>query len=158
MMNFIKRFSFKQKAVLLLLIMSFSAASYFIYDKYFASKMVIASIEPYNFTDVDIVDLFVNDVWGGNSHAHSGAGGGICCVLIPDKWRPGLVANIKWQKTEDPTWYTAVVDIPEYSKPADLQILFLEKNNVKIYINYYWPCTPMHPMPKKDLCEAKEKP
>lgn len=152
MMNFIKRFSFKQKAVLLLLIMSFSAASYFIYDRYFASKMVIANIESYNFTDIDIVDLFVNDTWGGNSHAHSGAGGGICCVLIPQKWRLGLVVNIKWQKTEDPKWYSAVAPIPKYAESAGLQVLFLENNQVKVYVNDYWPCTPMHPMPKENLC------
>ena len=156
MMNFIKRFSFKQKAVLLLLIMSFSAASYFIYDKYFASKMMIASIEPYNFTSIGIVDLYVNDTWGGSVYGNSGGGGSVCCVLIPEKWRPGLVANIKWQKTEDPKWYSAVAEIPEYNRSAPLQVLFLANNQVRVYVMDYWPCTPMHPMPKENLC-GKQK-
>jgi hypothetical protein len=133
--------------------------SYFIYDTYFARKMMIASINPYNFTDVAVVDLFVNDTWGGSINQHSGGGSSVCCVMIPEKWRPGLVANIKWKKTEDEKWYKAQAEIPPYTESAGLQVLFLENNKVKVYVMDYWPCTPMHPMPKdKKLCGDSKKP
>lgn len=61
---------------------------------------MIAPIEAYNFTDTAVVDIYVNNKWGGEAGARRGAGGGICCVLIPEKWRPGLVVNVKWKKTE----------------------------------------------------------
>lgn len=158
MTYFIKGYSAKQIGLLLLIVAVFSGASYFIYDKYFAKKMMIASIEPYNFTGTSIVDLFVNGRWGGNSRAHSGGSRSVCCVLIPKKWRPGLVANIKWQKTEDPTWYAAQAPIPEYTESGALQVLFIKNNQVKVYVMDYWSCSADHPMPKDELCTEKKQP
>ena len=106
-----------------LLIAAMAGASYFVYDKFFAKKMVIASINPYSFIDTYIVDFFVDGKWGGNAPARTYGSRGVCCVIIPEKWRPGLVATVKWQKTEDPKWYTVQAEIPQYFKPAGLQVL-----------------------------------
>ena len=153
--NFFKhnQFNKKLKFIFLIFIMAaIAGASYFVYDKFFAKKMVIASINPYNFTNVYIVHLFVDGTWGGNAPAGTYGSRGVCCVLIPEKWHPGLVATVKWQKTEDPKWYTAQAEIPQYFTPAGLQVLFLDDNQIKLYVMDYWPCTPMHPMPKEKLC------
>ena len=157
---FNQRFSNKKIwLIFVLLTMAVAGTSYFVYDKFFAKKMVIASINPYNFTDIAIVDLFVNGKWGGNIGANSGGGSSVCCVLIPEKWRPGLVVNVKWQKTEDEKWYTAQVEVPRYTTPAGLQVLFLENNQIKVYVMDYWPCSAKHPMPKdKKLCGEPQKP
>lgn len=158
MQLFVKRNSKRLIWLTLLGTAALTATGYAIYDNFFKPKMMIASINPYNFTNVAVIDLFVNDTWGGNSDAHSGGGSSVCCVLIPEKWHPGLLANVKWKKNEDPTWYTAQAEIPPYTESAGLQVLFLEKNQIKLYVNDYWPCTPMHPMPKKKLCGDTTKP
>lgn len=157
---FLKRYSVKKFWLAAFLIFGITfIGSYMAYDKFFAKKMMIASINPYNFTSIDITDLYVNETWGGNSHANSGGSSSVCCTLIPEKWRPGLVVNIKWKKTEDSKWYTAQAEIPPYKESAGLQVLFMKDNQIKVYINDYWPCTPMHPMPKdKELCGDSKKP
>lgn len=120
---------------------------------------MVASINPYNFTDVSIVDLYVNGTWGGSINKHSGGGSSVCCVLVPEKWRPGLVVNVKWHKTEDQKLYVVEAEIPQYTESAGLQILFMKNDQVKVYLQDYWPCTPMHPMPKdKELCGEVKKP
>lgn len=159
MKHFTKQFPQKKLWLIFLLIAIVSAASYFTYDKFIAKKMVIASINPYNFTDVAVVDIYVNETWGGTSHPNSGGGSSVCCVLIPEKWRPGLVVNVKWLMDDNEKWHTAKTEIPPYAEPAGLQILFLENGKIKVYVNDYWPCTPMHPMPKdKNLCGETKKP
>jgi hypothetical protein len=151
-------FSKKQIGLMCLLIAITVGAGYFVYDKYFAKKMMIASINPYNFTDIDIADIYVNGTWGGSSYAHTGGSSSVCCVLVPEKWRPGLVVNVKWQRDDNEKWYTAQAEIPEYKQSAGLQVLFLKNNQIKVYLQDYWPCTPMHPMPKdKELCGEPEK-
>jgi hypothetical protein len=135
------------------------AGGYLAYVNFFKVKMMPASISPYNFTDIGIGDLYVNGTWGGNSYPHKGGGGSVCCVSIPEKWRPGLVVNIKWIRSDlSENWYSAEAEIPKYVESGSLQVLFLDNDKVKVYVNDYWPCTPMHPMPKEELCKEKAKP
>ena len=127
------------------------------YTNFIKVKMMPASISPYNFSDIGVGDLYVNGTWGGNSYAHTGGGGSVCCVLIPEKWRPGLVVNVKWIRGDlSDKWYSVEANIPEYTESGALQVLFLENDKVKVYVNDYWPCTPMHPMPKEKLCDEKK--
>ncbi len=124
------------------------------YHEYQQSKLMIAAIAPYNFTDVAVDNLYINDKWGGNSDAHSGGGSGICCVMLPRKWRSDLVVNVKWES--DGRWFKTLAPVPEYKDSADLQIIFHGDHQVMVYLVSYWPCTPMHPMPKTGLC-GREK-
>lgn len=140
-----------------IIILSFG---YYIFDRYTARKMMPATIEPYNFTNIGIGDFYVNGTWGGNSFPHSGGGSSVCCVLIPEKWRPGLVVNIKWVRSDlSPKQYSYLAEVPPYTESGALQVLFMENDTIKVYINDYWPCTSMHPMPKtKKLCPGEKKP
>lgn len=146
-----------KKLILLLSCFFILSLSYFAYAKYGGAKMMIAPIEPYNFSDTDIVDIYVNDKWGGEARAGQGAGGGICCTSIPEQWYPGLVANIRWRKTEGKKWFTAVAPIPRYTESADLQVLFMENDTVSVYVMSYWPCSSKHPMPKTEQLCGKRK-
>lgn len=110
-----------------------------------------ASITPYNFTDTDVVDFYVDGIWGGSNDAKSGGGKSVCCVLIPEKWRPGLAVNIKWKKTMDEKIYSTKVSIPAYSESAGLQVIFMKNNKVEVYVMDYWPCSAKHPM-LKNIC------
>lgn len=138
--------------VLVAVFISFNG--YLIFDRYTSEKMMPATIEPYKFTDIGIGDLYVNGTWGGNSYPHTGGGHSVCCVLIPEKWRPGLVVNIKWIRGDgNPKQYSYRAEVPPYAESGALQVLFLDNDIIKVYVNDYWPCTPMHPMPKSNLCE-----
>jgi hypothetical protein len=147
----------KKATSILLALAALCAASYLVYARFFETKYVIASISPYNFSDIGVSDLYVNGTWGGNSYPHTGGGSGVCCVYVPAKWRPGLTVNIKWHDDSlNDIWYTAQPEVPPYTKPAGLQVLFFPGNKVKVYVNDYWPCTTMHPMPK-DPCDKPDK-
>ncbi|WFL68513.1 DUF3304 domain-containing protein [Pantoea sp. X85] len=87
-----------------------------------------------------------------------GTGGGYCCVMIPDKWRPGLVVHIEWEIDPNPhekipmrkegagydqnayalhkakyRQYSADVPIPEYDESAGITVHFLPCQQVKVY-------------------------
>jgi hypothetical protein len=63
----------RNKTLQLVLVAVFiSFAGYLIFDRYTSEKMMPATIEPYNFTDIGIGDFYVNGVWGGNSYPHTG--------------------------------------------------------------------------------------
>lgn len=84
--------------------------------------------------------------------------GNACCVMIPDKWRPGLTAHIEWEV--DPNAdekiprrkegygfdqkayalhkakyrrYSADVPIPKYDQSAGISVHFLPCQQVKVY-------------------------
>ncbi|WP_080748188.1 DUF3304 domain-containing protein [Enterobacter cancerogenus] len=91
-----------------------------------------------------------------NGYRVPGTGGGYCCVMIPDKWRPGLMAHVEWEV--DPNiddrlpplgttaynkayaehkskyhQYSVDVPIPQYDESAGITIHFLPCRQVKVY-------------------------
>lgn len=157
---FTKKINIKNAFIYILITAIMSSCAYYIYDKYFARKTMLATIEPYNFTDIGVGDFYINGTWGGSSDSHTGGGHSVCCVLIPEKWHPGLVVNVKWIRADlSPKQYSYQAEVQPYTEPGALQILFMENDIVKVYVNDYWPCTPMHPMPKsKKLCPGEKNP
>ncbi len=93
-----------------------------------------------------------------NGYGASGLGGGVCCVMLPMKWTPGLKAHIEWEVDPNPNEYipfkkqgsgyeedayarhaanyqkhSTVVDIPEYGeKRCGITVHFLPCNQVKV--------------------------
>ncbi|KJV47940.1 hypothetical protein VH86_13125 [Pantoea sp. BL1] len=82
--------------------------------------------------------------------------GNTCCVMIPDKWRPGLMAHIEWEIDPNPDarlpplgttaynkayaehkekyrQYSADVPIPEYDESGGINVHFLPCRQVKVY-------------------------
>ena len=45
-----------------------------------------------------------------------GEGGGYCCIMLPDKWRPGLKAHVEWELDPNPNEY-----IPFKKKGSDMR-------------------------------------
>ncbi|KGT88725.1 hypothetical protein NH00_18335 [Enterobacter cancerogenus] len=93
-----------------------------------------------------------------NGYRVPGTGGGYCCVMIPDKWRPGLMAHIEWEIDPNPhekiprltkgvgfepkalaeheakyRRYSADVSVPEYDESAGITVHFLPCRQVKVY-------------------------
>ncbi|MDK7100346.1 DUF3304 domain-containing protein [Klebsiella aerogenes] len=58
----------------------------------------------------DIVSVQVNGYGGPRANPYGG-GGGFCCVMVPDVWRPGLTAKIAW--TSDPNSWMKSSNMPD---------------------------------------------
>ena len=114
-----------------------------------------------------------------NGYRAPGLGGGYCCVMLPDKWTPGLKAHVEWEvdpKTaskfpgyedwdEYLKWekevkssfqkYSAVVDIPKYGeKRCGITVHFLPCNQVKVTTICDGYGTPNYPI--KEPLDMKE--
>ncbi|QCA06319.1 DUF3304 domain-containing protein [Pantoea vagans] len=114
-----------------------------------------------------------------NGYGASGLGGGVCCVMLPMKWTPGLKARIEWEV--DPmtaskfpgykNWekyllwekevkasyqiHTAVVAIPQYGKErCGITVHFLPCNQVKVTTVCQGYGTPGYPI--KEPLNMKE--
>ncbi|MGV3345828.1 DUF3304 domain-containing protein [Enterobacteriaceae bacterium LUAb1] len=84
--------------------------------------------------------------------------GNVCCVMIPNQWRPGLTAHIEWEVDPNANEniprlkkgvgfepkalaeheakyqrFSADVPIPEYKESAGINVHFLPCHQVKIY-------------------------
>ncbi|WP_163278880.1 DUF3304 domain-containing protein [Klebsiella aerogenes] len=57
-----------------------------------------------------IVSVEVNGYGGPRANSYGG-GGGFCCVMVPDVWRPGLTAKITW--TSDPNSWMKSSEMPD---------------------------------------------
>ncbi|WP_353615094.1 DUF3304 domain-containing protein, partial [Shigella sp. FC1967] len=49
-----------------------------------------AGLQGYNHTQFEISGFSINEGYGS-------IGGTVCCVMIPEKWRPNLIAHIQWK-------------------------------------------------------------
>jgi hypothetical protein len=110
-----------------------------------------------NHTRQQIPSFSVNGSAGPNIGSF-GEGGGACCISLPDKWRPGLKADVEWvvstnsglvkfpgyedrekykvweKKIEDGlVKHRTMVDIPDYGeKKCGLTVHFLPCNQIKV--------------------------
>lgn len=61
------------------------------------------------------------------------------------------------EKNRDEKWYAAQAPIPMYTRPANLQVLFMRNDEVNVYVMDYWPCSAKHPMPKNEQLFGEKK-
>jgi hypothetical protein len=113
-------------------------------------ETVAVSIVGYNHTGNYIHSFTVNGGSAGNLFAHSGGGSIVCCVAIPEKWKPGLKAKIGWMN-EDESWNEVVVDIPKYSPElGDFQVHIFDNKTTKVFVFNGGPKAPGHPLKGKE--------
>ncbi|MGJ3448404.1 DUF3304 domain-containing protein [Enterobacter sp. PTB] len=113
-----------------------------------------------------------------NGYGATGLGGGVCCVMLPRKWIPGLKAHVEWEvdpNTAPPfpgykdrnkfnAWkkqteasfqkHSAIVDIPKYSETCGMTVHFLPCNQVKVTTSCVGYGTPDYPI--KEPLDMKE--
>lgn len=114
------------------------------------NPMLGAGLQGYNHTQYSITGFSINEGYGS-------IGGTVCCVMLPEKWRPNLVAHIKWEKLDKSkisqapkfsqieaynrwekeldrhtTYHEAWVPIPQYDEPCSVKVHFLPCDEVKI--------------------------
>jgi len=136
------------------------------------------SYSGYNDTDKNIVSIIVNGE-GGVLHATAHGGGAqTCCVLLPNKWRPGLKASIKWQEggrfqfdengnqvyvngvpvvIEGP-WKERTVDLPEYKEIGMFFIHFFPDDEIKVVVSRVYRGHPDYPILRSTNSRQLETP
>lgn len=74
-----------------------------------------------------------------------GPGGKNCCTSLPAQWRPGLKYTLSWQEADSekilPTKYEKVIELPRYSAPGDVYVLFYPNQEVELIAS---PVEPGH--------------
>lgn len=137
------------------------------------------SYAAYNHTDEHIVSIVINGRGGILDASAHGAGGGVCCVVLPKKWRPGLMAKIEWQmdghwlrddkgsyvlRGQDKVfvegiWKEKTVEVPRYDSNKGMGrffIHFFPDDEVKVLVNLYDAGHPNHPYPSPSGRKFKE--
>jgi len=120
-------------------------------------KFLAGDLNGVNHTSAAINYFMVNGYGGGNA-SPNGYGGGVCCVMLPSQWSPGLKFKVEWET--DPAPYekikrkpdgfnfdevalakheanygrhTAIVELPPYEDElCALEVHFLPCNQVKV--------------------------
>ena len=122
-----------------------------------------------NHTRFEIPQFSVNGSPGPNIGSF-GEGGGACCISLPDKWRPGLKADVEWvvststqvfpgyaDREKFKAWkkdymegkvkHRTIVDIPDYgSEKCGLTVHFLPCNQIKVTASCWGSNRPEHPV------------
>lgn len=116
--------------------------------------MMSLKLNALNYTEIPIGRFYVDGTWGGNVPSRIGSGGGriICCVSLPNKWRPGLTVTVEWRNDEmfakDPKSIAGrVVPVEKYEYFSDgfLWVLFLPEDRIKVYASQWMPGFPGFP-------------
>ncbi|WIF71312.1 DUF3304 domain-containing protein [Proteus vulgaris] len=130
------------------------------------NPMLGAGLQGYNHTQYSITAFSINEGYGS-------IGGTVCCVMIPEKWRPNLIAHIQWNKVDknnlpfpapnfneveayrqwkqklhdNTSSHKAWVPIPQYDKEVcGVDVHFLPCNEVKITTSCYSYGDPEYPI------------
>lgn len=114
--------------------------------------------------DVGVPSFFVNDGWGGAANGVGGSGV-VCCISVPKKWRPNLVARVKWTECDishmefkngrvvDPNArcvlsnHEATVPIPKYDRLGTLMVHFFPGHQVAVVVSHVGPLSETYPWP-----------
>lgn len=104
-----------------------------------------------NHTDRYIYSASVNGA-GGSSMSEFGAGGGeVCCVSVPVKWRPGLMAYVQWDMPigSQHIYQRKTVEIEPYGSEDSgnsLYVHFFPNGDVRVVIAKYPGYSKGHPI------------
>jgi hypothetical protein len=103
------------------------------------------------------INYFSVNGYGGRNISPNGYGGGVCCVMLPSQWSPGLKLKVVWETDPNSNaWlppigtdeyraayakhkaryqkYSAIVELPAYETASlcSLKVHFLPCNQVKV--------------------------
>ncbi|UIN21227.1 DUF3304 domain-containing protein [Herbaspirillum frisingense] len=92
---------------------------------------------------------------GGFLDAGSGGGGMICCVSVPEKWQPGLTAQVNaeaYRRSGEKYEISRQVSIPQYTREqaGHVSVHFLRDGEVKIFVTRYALWHPDYPLKGKE--------
>jgi hypothetical protein len=119
------------------------------------------------------VSGFYVDGGYGSNIGRGGGGGMICCVALPEKWRPGMTAEIRWNVLHwsdnapihlDPstpeivddagTYRAAKVPVEKYDEPGMLWVHFFPGGLVRVVVSNVGPQNDEYPIRRGEPREA----
>ncbi len=123
-----------------------------------SERMMGVGITGYNHSKVHpIFNFTVNGAMGSNLSQESGGGKESCCVMVPEKWRPGLKAKVAWVYDSDqgdpnppPPPQEKEVEIPEYKNGGRLEVHFYDNHRVLVVVSRCGLGNPFYKMSDKD--------
>jgi hypothetical protein len=100
-------------------------------------------------TDYLINRFYINQSIGDNIGEGGGGGSMVCCLTLPQKWRPSILVDVRWEvhhiiRSADPKLpdtaeldgiYQAQVPVEEYAKPGDFFVHFFPNGRVRIVVS-----------------------
>lgn len=115
----------------------------------------------------NISEFYVDRYNGMNVGREGGGGGEVCCVLLPKKWRPGMVVELRWAVTDwskvDPNgidgeayksvtdqFFKAMVPVEKYQTPARIFVHFFAGGKARVVSSFPGPENREHPVQKDD--------
>lgn len=115
-----------------------------------------------------VSEFYINEYSGGNIGREGGGGSTYCCIMLPQRWRPGLVGDIRWsvsdwtQENLEETiagnynsirWKTfrAIVPIEKYEGDAGrVYVHFFMGGKVRVVASEVGPGNSKHPIQEND--------
>lgn len=149
--------------------LSMALLSAFFYSLFYAEKeenlgTVMIGVHHLG-SDYLISEFYVNKYGGTGVQREGGGGGEICCILIPRRWRPGLVVEVRWtvedwshinpteieagnyQSVRSKGMYIAKVPVEKYDEAYSLYIHFFPSGRVRVLTTPYSVVSRNHPVP-----------
>jgi hypothetical protein len=123
--------------------------------------------------DFNIAVFYVDGYSGGNVGREGGGGSNVCCVMLPEKWRTGLVVELRWsvsdwsKENKEETansnyrsviWksFKALVPVEKYDgKPGRLYVHFFAGGKARVVASSVGPDGVAHPIQRNDPHAAK---
>lgn len=82
--------------------------------------------------------------------AEGGGGRLICCVLLPEVWRPGLQVELRWAVVDHGIRkrvpYKAQVPVEKYTEPGELVVHFFRDRSARVVSSNYDVLSSSHPV------------
>lgn len=117
--------------------------------------------------DFNISDFYVDGYPGSNVGRSGGGARDVCCVSLPNKWRPGLTVEVRWAvgnwskenqqeiaagnyKSITFARYKAMVPIEKYDTPEQLYVHFFQGGKVRVVSSFPGYGNPAHPVLRND--------
>jgi hypothetical protein len=113
-------------------------------------KMASAMVGIVNHTDKYVYSASVNGAGGANMSEYGAGGASVCCARIPEKWRPGIKAEVRvtFAMGHQLTGLSKVVEVERYETPGSIYIHLYPDDHVRVVISEYPGYSPAHPIPR----------
>ncbi len=111
-----------------------------------------AQIDIVNHTDRYIYSTSVGNSGGGNATTYTAGVANVCCVTLPEVWRPGIEFLVQWDMPVNGNHIykeeTAIVE--EYSEPGSLYLHIFPGDKVRIVVSKWFGGSDKHPIMAPD--------
>ncbi|MES2075493.1 MAG: DUF3304 domain-containing protein [Pseudomonadota bacterium] len=117
--------------------------------------------------DFNIAEFYVDGYYGSNVGREGGGGHHVCCVILPNKWRPGLSVEVRWSvgnwgkldrtKTALGDYssltferYKAQVPVEQYQSAERMYVHFFSEGRIRVVSSSSGPRSSLHPIVGND--------